>query len=92
MDVNEIRQRLGHELRSTGSRLREQGWPVDPRQLNEVTPTEEPQGNPFDRIAATESRELYLLSRERLTERLDRILEGPPPTSGRLVRDLLRMR
>lgn len=76
MDVNEIRQRLGHELRSTGSRLREQGWPVDPRQLNEVTPTEEPQRDPIDRIAATESRELYLLSRRRLTERLDRILEA----------------
>ena len=76
MDVNEIRQRLEHELRSTGSRLREQGGPLDPRQLNEVTPTEEPQGDPFDRIKATESRELYLLSRERLAERLERIVEA----------------
>jgi DnaK suppressor protein len=76
MDLNEIRQRLEHELRSTGSRLREQGGPLDPRQLNEVTPTEEPQGDPFDRIKATESRELYLLSRERLAERLERIVEA----------------
>jgi DnaK suppressor protein len=76
MDVNEIRQRLEHELRSTGSRLREQGWPLDPRQQNEVTPAEEPHGDPFDRIEATESRELDLLSRERLTERLDRILDA----------------
>lgn len=76
MDVNEIRQRLEHELRSTGSRLREQGWLLDPRLRNELTLTEEPHGDPFDRIEATESRERYLLSRERLTERLDRILEA----------------
>jgi DnaK suppressor protein len=76
MDVNEIRQRLEQELRSTGSRLREQGWPLDPRRPNEVTPAEEPHGDPFDRIEATESRELKLLSRERLTERLDRILDA----------------
>ena len=37
MEVNEIRQRLEQELRSTGSRLREQGGPLDPRQLNERT-------------------------------------------------------
>lgn len=76
MDPNEIRQRLEHELRSTGSRLRERGWPLDPRQVNEVIPTDEPQGDTFDRIEATESRELHLLSRERLTERLDRLLEA----------------
>jgi DnaK suppressor protein len=76
MDANAIRQRLEHELRSTGSRLREQGWPLD-RQQNEVTPAaEEPHADPFDRIEATESRELDLLSRERLTERLDRILDA----------------
>ena len=41
MDVNEIRQRLEQELRSTGSRLRERGWLVDPRRLNEGTPAED---------------------------------------------------
>jgi RNA polymerase-binding protein DksA len=76
MDVNEIRQRLEHELSRTGSRLHEQGWPLDPRQPNEALPTEEPQGDTFDRIGATESREACLLSRERLTEQLDRILEA----------------
>lgn len=76
MDISEVRQRLEHELRSTGSRLREQGWPLDPRQLSEMALTEEPAGDPVDRIEATESRELHLLSRERLTERLDRILEA----------------
>jgi RNA polymerase-binding protein DksA len=76
MDVNEIRQRLEHELSRTGSRLHEQGWPLDPRQPNEALPTEEPQGDTFDRIEAIESREACLLSRERLTERLDRILEA----------------
>ncbi len=74
MDVNEIRQRLEHELRSTASRLREQGSLVDPRQVDKATPMEEPQGDPIDRIEATESRELSLLSRERLTGRLDRLL------------------
>ena len=73
MDVNEIRQQLEHELRSTASRLREQGSLVDPRPLD-ATPMEHPQGDPIDRIEATESRELSLLSRERLTERLDRLL------------------
>jgi RNA polymerase-binding protein DksA len=76
MDVNEIRQRLEHELRSTGSRLREQGWRFDPGQMNDATPTAEPHGDPFDRIDAIESRELHLLSSERLTERVDRILEA----------------
>jgi DnaK suppressor protein len=76
MNSNEIRQRLEHELRSTGSRLREQGWPLDARQLSEMMPTDEPQGDAFDRIEATESRELHLLSRERLTERVERILEA----------------
>src|SRR5258707_13586674 len=76
MNVNEIRQRLEHELRSTGSRLREQGGLLDPRQMTEVTPTEEPHGDPFDRIKAAESRELYLLSRDRLAERLERIEEA----------------
>jgi RNA polymerase-binding protein DksA len=46
---------------------------VDPRPLD-ATPMEQPQGDPIDRIEATESRELSLLSRERLTERLDRLL------------------
>jgi predicted transcriptional regulator of viral defense system len=41
MDVNEIRQRLEQDLRSTGSRLRERGWLVDPRRLNEGTPAED---------------------------------------------------
>lgn len=75
MNSNEIRQRLEHELRSTGSRLREQGW-LDPRQLGDMMPMDEPQGDAFDRIEATESRELHLLSRERLTERVERILEA----------------
>ena len=75
MDVNEIRQRLEHELSSTRSQLREL-WPLDPRQASEVIPTEKPHGDAFDRIGASESRELYLLSRERLTGRLDRILEA----------------
>jgi DnaK suppressor protein len=55
MDVNEIRQQLEHELRSTASRLREQGSLVDPRPLD-ATPMEQPQGDPIDRIEATESR------------------------------------
>jgi RNA polymerase-binding protein DksA len=76
MNQNEIRQRLEHELRSTASRLREQGWPLDPQQLSEMMPTDELQGDAFDRIEATENRELHLLSRERLTERLDRILDA----------------
>lgn len=75
MNQNEIRQRLEHELTSTASRLREQGW-LDPRQLSEMMPTDDLQGDAFDRIEATESRELHLLSRERLTERLDRILDA----------------
>lgn len=73
MDVNEIRQQLEHELRSTAARLGEQGSLVDPRPWD-ATPMEQPQGDPIDRIEATESRELSLLSRERLTERLDRLL------------------
>jgi RNA polymerase-binding protein DksA len=76
MNQNEIRRRLEHELRSTASRLREQGWPLDPRQLSETMPADELQGDAFDRIEATENRELDLLSRERLTERLDRIMDA----------------
>lgn len=76
MDIDEIRQRLEQDLRTTGTRLRERGWPVDPRQLDEATPTAGPAGDPFDRIQATETREGDLLSRERLADRLDRIVEA----------------
>ena len=76
MDIHEIRKRLEEEVRSTGSRLRERGGAVDPKQLDEATPTEGPAGDAFDRIKATQDREGDLLSRERLADRLDRLVEA----------------
>jgi RNA polymerase-binding protein DksA len=76
MKTNEFRRRLEHELRVTKSRLHDQGWPLDPRAVEEVAPTEGVAGDPFDRIERTESRERHLDSRERLTDRLDRIVEA----------------
>lgn len=76
MDIDEIRKRLEEEVRSTGARLREQSWPVDPKQLDEATPTDGPAGDAFDRIQATETREGDLLSRERLADRLDRLVQA----------------
>ena len=74
MKTDELRRRLEHELRTTKSRLHDQGWPLDPGAEAESTPAEGRAGDPFDRIERTESRERHLDSRERLTDRLDRIV------------------
>lgn len=74
MKTNEFRRRLEQELRITQSRLRD--WPLDPGAVSETSPTEGPAGDPFDRIERTEARERHLDSRERLTDRLDRIVEA----------------
>lgn len=76
MKTDEFRRRLEHELRITRSRLQDQGWPLDPRAVEEVAPAEGVAGDPFDRIERTESRERHLESRERLTDRLDRIVQA----------------
>ena len=74
MKTNEFRRRLEQELRITKTRLDEQGWPLDPSAVGETAPAEGMAGDPFDRIERTESRERHLDSRERLTDRLDRIV------------------
>lgn len=76
MGETEIRERLEQELRVTATRLRERGWLAHPERLSEVIPPEGPMGDTFDRIEALESREQDLASRERLAERLDRIVEA----------------
>jgi DnaK suppressor protein len=76
MKNDEFRRRLEQELRTTKSRLHDQGWPLDPAAEGESTPAEGRAGDPFDRIERTESRERHLDSRERLTDRLDRIVKA----------------
>ena len=73
MNTNDFRRRLEQELRTTKSRLLDQGWPLDPSAAGETAPAEGMAGDPFDRIERTESRERDLEARERLTDRLDRI-------------------
>jgi DnaK suppressor protein len=76
MKTNDFRRQLEQELHITRSRLHDQGWPLDPSALEETAPAEGMAGDPFDRIERTESRERHLESQERLTGRLDRIVEA----------------
>ncbi len=73
MNTDQVKQALERELGMTANRLRELGSAADPKQQEAVARTDEPPGDPMDRIQTTETREQYFSSKELLTERAERL-------------------
>ncbi|HKW92929.1 MAG TPA: TraR/DksA family transcriptional regulator [Methylomirabilota bacterium] len=73
MNTDQVKQALERELGMTASRIRELGSATDPKQHEAIARTDEPPGDPMDRIQTTETREQYFSSKELLTERAERL-------------------